>query len=53
MVFVDGENLTKRYGDLRKQRDKVVHLDSSQWYMPDVFLWSEILNGLCSYLATL
>lgn len=53
MVFVDGENLTKRYRDLRKQRDKVVHLESSEWYEPDVFLWSEILNQLCDHVGVI
>jgi uncharacterized LabA/DUF88 family protein len=53
MVFVDGENLTKRYRDLMKQRDMLVHLKSSQWYKPDVFLWSEILNELCNQVGAL
>ena len=53
MVFVDGENLAKRYRDLMKQRDMLVHLKSSQWYKPDVFLWSEILNELCNDVGAL
>jgi uncharacterized LabA/DUF88 family protein len=51
MVFVDGENLTKRYQDLMKQKDMLGHLEPSQWYTPDVFLWSAVLNELCNQVG--
>jgi hypothetical protein len=51
MVFVDGENLTMRYQELMRKRNTKEHLDPSEWYEPDVFLWSDILNSLCDFVG--
>jgi hypothetical protein len=48
MVFVDGENLSKRYKDHMETRGMGSTLTPSPWYEPDVFLWSDVINELCS-----
>ena len=48
MVFVDGENLSKRYKDRMEKRGMGSTLAPSPWYEPDVFLWSDVINELCS-----
>ena len=37
LVFVDGENLSKRYKDSMDIRDMGSTLKPSSWYEPDVF----------------
>jgi uncharacterized LabA/DUF88 family protein len=53
MMCVDGENLAMRYKVLKQRRDGITRLEPSEWYEPDVSLWSDTLNQLCEYAGML
>ena len=43
MVFVDGENFAIRYKGILGKQDKPSHVE----YIPDIFLWSKLLDRAC------
>ena len=43
MVFVDGENFAIRYKEVSSNKEIPSHVK----YIPDVFLWSDILDKVC------
>ncbi|MDQ7816902.1 MAG: NYN domain-containing protein [Melioribacteraceae bacterium] len=43
MVFVDGENFAIRYKEVLGEKVKSSHVN----YLPDIFLWSSILDKVC------
>jgi uncharacterized LabA/DUF88 family protein len=45
MVFVDGENLAIRYGNMVQQQTRPKHVV----YEPNIFVWSTGLNNICLY----
>jgi hypothetical protein len=42
MLFVDGENLAMRYGDMLSEASPLSHVECER----DVFVWSPVLNRL-------
>jgi uncharacterized LabA/DUF88 family protein len=49
MVFVDGENLAIRYGNMLREETKT--RPSHVSYEPNIFVWSTGLNNICVYGA--
>jgi uncharacterized LabA/DUF88 family protein len=49
MVFVDGENLAIRYGDMLKDmlKAKGSSPPSHVQYEPDIYVWSRYINDVC------
>jgi uncharacterized LabA/DUF88 family protein len=45
MMFVDGENLTIRYGNILKS--KGLQQENHVFYEPDVYVWSYVLRSIC------
>ena len=49
MIFVDGENLAIRYGQVLKER-KLAPLKSIKW-KPEVFVWTDSFTSACDHEA--
>ncbi len=51
MVFVDGENLAIRYGEMLKEKGGIPFLHVR--YEPDVYVWSQGLNNACTRIEVI
>ena len=47
MVFVDGENLAIRYGNMLRQKD--AKPSQHILYKPSVYVWSKAINNICLF----